>query len=175
MKLTMRLAVTVATACVAAAVIVGIVSGFAATDTAAAFLRSTIAVRLQATSENKVQQVAEYFDLKERQLNFLAQQATTAIALERFALGMQGVKGIAGDEPDPEALARVEAYYRGALTEAYEQRNSSAAPSFRVADYLQALSPAAIRLQDVYLASNPHPVGQKQRFDGPVRGISYDD
>jgi len=115
--------------------------------------------RLTLVREIKADQIEEYFHHIADQALTFAEDHTIIEALKGFTKGFQEIK----NEPTPleQRKAELEKYYR---EEFIPRLDSNIYSKVNIANYLPQ-EEAAIRLQDIYISSNPFGVKKKHMLD----------
>ena len=140
--------------------------GVAMYRTAANALRAEAFARLEAVRTVTGRSVERYFTTLQQELLVAASQP---LAREAMASFREAWQALPRDE-DATAAARHElaAYYAEEFTPRLKQQNS-----VDLRPYVDALDPRTVKLQELYLRTNPHPVGSKQLLDAAPDDSAY--
>ena len=126
---------------------------------------------LEALRAGRQSQIESYFRfIHEQMFNFSQNRMVTA-ATARFAVAFKKVGEELSDDTDAgsEVYRAVQGYYDGE----FQPRLKDAGQPYRgSASYVPEQRSARL-LQDMYLARNPHPVGEKLRLDRAEHGCTY--
>ena len=131
-------------------------------------LEREVFAKLRAFRETKATQIESTFELIENEVTFLANNRLTAEALVDFRGGFLEAEPT-GDITVNEV--NVERYYEDEFFPRLVTPPGTEPPDPKD---LAPGSPTATVLQDLYIASNAHPVGSKDQLDGASIGTRYD-
>ena len=123
--------------------------------------------QMNTQADLRSQQVEDYFTSVRNDVVALAESDMTRRALPQFEAAFAGVV------PAPGAADRVDAFVAGDFDGRYVERTGG---SWAGKDgFASRLEPAAVALQDVFIASNPAPLGEKDALVEPSQGGAYFD
>ena len=140
--------------------------GVAMYRTAANALRAEAFARLEAVRTVTGRSVERYFTTLQQELLVAASQP---LAREAMASFREAWQALPRDE-DATAAARRElaAYYAEEFTPRLKKQSS-----VDIRPYVDALDPRTVKLQELYVRANPHPVGSKQLLDAAPDDSAY--
>ena len=122
--------------------------------------------QLTSIRASKAYQIESYFRNIQNHTQTLSEDLSIVAAVQQFDAAFQQLE----KAPPPAAAAEsLDAYYR---KEFLPRLNRSNAGSPNLQAYLPS-EPVARTLQTLYLATNPHPVGKKQRLVAASDGSAY--
>jgi methyl-accepting chemotaxis protein len=137
-------------------------------------LNNSAELKLSCVSEIKRAQISDYFENARRQIVTLAQSPQTASAVTGFSTAFKAFvddrKQSASASPDDKA--QLKSYYQSVFAGEYSKNNPG--KNADIESRFALLSPAAIALQQSYIASNPHALGNKQLLDASPLNTIYD-
>ncbi|MEY4873285.1 MAG: methyl accepting chemotaxis protein [Pseudomonadota bacterium] len=128
------------------------------------FSRASAEAEVRTSMELKGQAVAEYFANIENIAGALAALPQTAIALQDLDLAADALGVDPAIQPD---MAALDARY------AYQAANTKGADAAAKARWMGTLDPIALKLQHLFIGSNPNEIGKKQLLDDPGDGSAY--
>lgn len=114
---------------------------------------------MAAQGQLRAQQVEAYFASVRNDLLGIADSEMTRRALREFDAGFRDVP------LRPEAARRVDAFVASTFGAKYRETNGAAWPG--TSGFASRLEPAALALQDHFIASNPEPLGEKDALVEP--------
>jgi PAS domain S-box-containing protein len=119
--------------------------------------------KLTAVREMKAQQIEDYFTNLIRQVRILSTNASTIEAAERFSEGFRLNDNVfSTDDQKKAAVARVRKFYR----DQFHVKHKKVADTKGGTDFVDRLLPqsvAGLFLQDLFIARNKNPLGQKNK------------
>ncbi|MEY4698020.1 MAG: hypothetical protein RIT14_2448 [Pseudomonadota bacterium] len=130
-----------------------------------AALRAAVWDQLVAIRQTKKADLERYLDSQQRTFAVFAQQAQLLSAFPQFRAALAVESAL----PDGGARAAMTDYY----TETVLPRLTAAIRPLS-AEPLLPDSVAGLRLQDRYIARNPHPLGERELLEQPVSDAPYD-
>jgi methyl-accepting chemotaxis protein len=167
MKLAAKLTIAMAAVSAVTALVVGGVGGMAAMRAGDDAMRGSVAERLEAVNDNRARELQNFLDLNRARVEYLALDPGTLDAFRHLTAGFNAASKAASGTPS-EALRQ---YYREQYTALYAERNGTA--DVDPAALLRGAGPTAMELQHHYIASNPHPPGEKHKLDVTHAGGPY--
>jgi len=123
--------------------------------------------RLEAVRTITAQSVERYFGTLREEL--LA-TAASGRPQEAVAALRTAIAEIVSADDVPRERAALAASYAVSFDPAYRQANQT---DIDMRPYVAALPDSAVRLQDLYIRGNPHPIGSKQLLDDAGDGSAY--
>jgi methyl-accepting chemotaxis protein len=134
---------------------------------AKAQLESSANEQMQTQADLRAQQVEDYFATVRNDVLALAESDMTRRALRQFESAFKEMA------PSPGASERLDAFVSGDFDDRYVER---AGETWSGKDgFASRLEPEALALQDIFIASNPAPLGEKDSLVSPERVGSYSD
>ena len=124
--------------------------------------------RLNIVSDNKSEVIENYFNTVADAMTLLAGDPAIAEALDYMGASLDSLVTELGDRTQ-EHLTTTQQYYRDAVGPLFGDNHADALA-------LGVVAPPSERaqlLQSLYIASNPHPVGEKQQLDDDGSGTWY--
>jgi methyl-accepting chemotaxis protein len=119
--------------------------------------------RLSSIRDAKKQQIELYFEQINDQVLTLSNSLMIQTAMAEFSWGFNSY--LAQTRPDEDALAaqrqRLAAYYNESFGRKYQAETSNDADIAR----LVPANDTVVSLQDAFISSNPHPLGEKEKLD----------
>jgi len=142
--------------------------GIAMYRSAAAALRDEAFARLEAIRTVVGRSVERYFTTLQQELAVAANQSQARAAVASLREAWQALpRDNAGTTAARQELA---AYYAAEFSPRLKAQGVADAD---VRSLVDALDPRSVRLQELYLRTNPHPVGAKQRLDAAADDSAY--
>ena len=138
--------------------------------TGAEALKKEAFSRLEVVRTITAESVERYFASLRNELVVAADDGTTLEAVRGFAEAIKEVGASAADEDVIADRRAVAADYARGVAAALQNKGFD--PSGAYAS-LESLDPAALRLQKLYIADNPNPIGSKQLLDAADDGSAY--
>lgn len=129
-------------------------------------LRSNAFQELTSLRESKRMQMLDYLEGQRRAVRLLSEAPGTLDAFKAFSATFQQLNDGSAAPPPPDLTRYYQEKYLPALA-----RASTGVPLLE--SYLPA-GRAARQLQTEYIADNPFPIGQRQKFLGDPNGNAYD-
>ena len=128
-------------------------------------LRAESFNKLTAVREMKAQQIEDYFDTIAGQIVTFSESRTAIEAMSQFGAAFGALKGEATADPAVEtpAGARLVAYYEEEFFPRLRANGGASADTTTANDFVPR-DPRSRRLQEQYIAENPHPTGKKHRL-----------
>ena len=131
-------------------------------------LEDQAAQSLTVASDSKSAQIETYFDTMGDTLSLIGSEPALGGTLKRFSRAFNSLPGELGAASEVHSAA-IDSYYESVVTGLF-QDNGASASSLGV----RAPEPSSARiLQDLYIVSNPHPIGEKQMLDKDDNGTRY--
>lgn len=131
-------------------------------------LETVIYNQLSSVRELKQQAVEDYFADSLARMRTFAENGMTVEALDGFDREFSRMEN---EVDSMQAVTqRVSDYYRKNFAAKYRELNGGESPPL---DRMLDLPVLTLRLQDLYIASNPNPLGAKDRMDDPGDGSAY--
>ena len=131
-------------------------------------LQDKAALKLSVASESKSAQIETYFNTMGDTLTLLGNDPALGNTLQRFERAFASLPGDLGDNAASHSDA-TQAYYSSEVGALF-QANAANAASLGV---VTPSGSSARILQNLYIAANPHPVGEKQLLDNDGYGTRY--
>jgi len=134
---------------------------------ASASLHQEAFSRLEAVRTITAQSVQRYFDTLRQELVGTAATGLPIDALQAFRKGVESLPAAR----DPAAARReLATNYAATFNAAFREANGS---DVDMQPHVDALPDSGVRMQDLYIRGNPHPVGSKQMADDAGDGSDY--
>jgi methyl-accepting chemotaxis protein len=140
-----------------------------ATEQSAESLKARANEQLQSIRVGKEEELKAYFKGVADNMTVVARTTEVRRALTDLPAALQALPG-GLPVPIEQARATVEQYYRNQFGAEYARRNAGA--SVDLGAMLRAQPDATIAAQYYYIATNPHPLGQKGALDGAEGELS---
>ena len=129
--------------------------------------------QLEAIKTVKSNQVRNYFELIQHQIQTFAENRMIVEAMQLLPEAQRNARAEAG--VDAQDLARMQedlqGYYVNDFSSSFREQNAGVNP--RSNQQLEMLDKDSIYLQTQYLSSNPNPLGEKEKLDAAQDGTSY--
>jgi len=143
--------------------------GYGAFDAAGANIEKMGQEALVSIREAKRQQIEDYLSGQVATVQALARSSLLVAAAGTMRKGFATLAADT-DARNPQRAARMRTalgeFYGRTFTDEFGKRNVDRAPDLM--GILNALDPAALAAQHVFIAENPHPLGQKDRLVAPA-------
>ena len=154
------------------AIIPLLLQGISMYRAAATSLRAEAFNRLEVVRTITAKSVERYFETLQNELRVCADDGTTLDALRQFR---DAFRDAAASDKQARVSSRegLESFYTGEFATAYRQASESSAENVDTRPLVDALSDAAVQLQDAYIRRNPNPVGSKYLLDAAEDGSNY--
>ena len=129
--------------------------------------------QLEAVRTIKVNQIEDYFARIHHQIRTFSENTMAVDGMRQMGAAVEALPKSAGvsDEQLASHRAAVRSYYEGEYGRKYAERNDGQVPS--IDRLLDPLDDTSILMQHLYIASNPFPLGQKDRLDKADETSSY--
>ncbi|MCD9015254.1 GAF domain-containing protein [Fulvivirgaceae bacterium QH1ED-6-2] len=124
--------------------------------------------QLRSINATKKRNIEYYFDIIRNQILTFAEDKMMVEAVKAFRQAFDQLGSAVGEEQRAACRESVQAYY----DQEFIPRISDVGQQADVRDFLPEDS-AALALQQVYIAANPHPTGQKSRLHNAGDGSDY--
>lgn len=129
---------------------------------------------ISVVNEIKKAHVVDYFENAAKQVSALVQDSQLVIRFKSLRDGFYKFvddRAVVNDKP-MEDRGELERFYRNAFTEVYRSKNQGKSPD--IEPVLNKLSANGLALQNVFIASNPNPLGSKFKLNDSPYGSKYD-
>lgn len=129
---------------------------------------------ISVVNEIKKAHVIDYFDNAAKQVSALVQDSQLLVRFKSLRDGFYRFaddRAVVNGEP-MEDRGELERFYRNDFTEVYKSKNQGKSPDLE--PVLNKLSANGLALQNVFIASNPNPLGSKFKLNDSSYGSKYD-
>jgi methyl-accepting chemotaxis protein len=152
------------------ALLVGALIGWYSDNHAEKALKEQAQAHLTSLREDRASQIVSYFNAMQSQAQAYAKDRMTIDALRRFHTSFHSLKDeIPSDER--QALTTLQDYYTSDFLSQFSKHNNGKTTS--VDSLLEKLADNATLLQNIYISSNPNPLGSKDNLIDPKDGTRY--
>ena len=110
----------------------------------------------------KKRAIEEYFVQVRRQINTLVNTDNVIGATRKFAKAFTGISKAVKTGDVTQRQSELARYYGGEFAWTFMQRNPGR--EFEPASLIEALDPAAVLMQSLFISENPHPLGEKYKL-----------
>ncbi len=152
------------------ALLAGVLIGLYSTDHAEVALEEQARSRLTALREDRANQVVNYFHTMRDQALAYAKDRMTIDAIQQFSANFRGLH----DEvmfTGEQARSPVQGYYASQFLAEFKRRNNG--ESVSTDQLVNKLGDTGLVLQQLYIQSNPNPLGSKDALVESPDGSSY--
>lgn len=143
-----------------------------AVRTANTAITQEVSTKLNAIERTKKSAVERYFASSLSQVRTFSESLMVVEAMDLFSHSFKRIGREIGEKKDEAKIKRVKAYYHDQFGARYTELNDGATPPL---DEMLDLPPLTYHMQDLYIASNPNPLGSKEVLDRADDSSVYSD
>ncbi len=158
-----KLLIGAVTLAIVPVIIISAVLGWLSLDSSEQALKNQIKNQLITIRDTKKSQLENYFENIHKQVITFSDDQMIIDAMKGFKKAFSDYRQQTGAVVTADIKAKVARYYKEDFTQNYKSRNSGYAP--QVDDILARLDDDSFIFQNLFIMSNPHPLGEKDALD----------
>lgn len=154
-------------------ILIGSVVGWLSVSSSQKALKQQIQNQLTAIRDTKKSQLQHYFNTINKQVITFSDDQMIIDAMHGFKKAFQNFRDETSEQVNDKIKNNVASYYKEQFSQEYKKRNSGESPD--VSQIIASLDDDSLILQNHFIMTNPHPLGEKDALLQLDKASTYND